>query len=62
MEGFILELSLDITQLDAAIEEFEQHEDILNDVFLACQHDRMIHAKDALVEVRDALKQCLTDD
>ena len=62
MEGFILELSLEVGHLQRAIEDLERHEDIYNDAFMACQYDRLIHAKDALIEVRDALKENIIND
>lgn len=61
MEGFIIELSLDINHLDEAIEDLERHEDI-SDPFIACQQDRLVHAKRVLIEVRDALKEYLADE
>lgn len=61
MEGFIMELSLDIGHLQEAIEDFERQED-LSEPFLACQYDRLVHVKNALIEVRDALKEYLADD
>lgn len=62
MEGYILELSLDVGHLQEAIEDLSRNEDVVNDPFMACQYDRLIHAKDALIEVRDALKEYLADD
>lgn len=61
MEGFIIELSLEIGHLENAIEDFSRNEDVTNDPFMACQLDRLVHARDGLKEVKDALKEYLLD-
>lgn len=61
MEGYILELALELGHLDSALEEFDRHEDITNDAFLACQYDRLVHARSLIQEALDALKEYLED-
>lgn len=62
MEGYVFRLSCEVGHLQEAIEDLSRNVDVVNDAFMACQYDRLIHAKDALIEVRDALREYLADD